>query len=285
MIGRQDDRIISPSQTFATSQVLRGHIMNDPNLSADDANQGPKSPAEEVVLSEAERRRKRTIGYLKLWGIEANLSTLSIPLEATSILATTQEIIGKAKVFCLLSLKGQGLTLREVFAFADAYGVWEHVSVAENNYILDEAAPESDDVQYAWRYEALNALLWALGHSKHLGFPVEASDPAKAVERCMQLILQPSTQTPGSAPNVAGEARVAKEILDAADVAFALNAIAPNVPVGQPPASDAAGLTSSPGQTVPSTDRQAGSGAPVDLHRGVVYERAFAFRWLLNPAQ
>jgi hypothetical protein len=229
--------------------------MNDQNSPADDANKGPKSTAEEVVLSEAERRRKRTIGYLKLWGIEADLSTLNIPLEATSILATTQEIIGKAKVFCLLSLKGQGLTLREVFAFADAYGVWEYV----NNYILDEAAPESDDVQYAWRYEALNALLWALGHSKHLGFPVDASDPAKAVERCMQLILQPSTQPPESAPNEAGAARGAKEILDAADVAFALNAIALSVPVGQP--------------------------APADLHRGVVYERALAFRWLLNPAQ
>ena len=227
----------------------------------------PARTTQEVVLTEAERRRKRTIGYLKLWGIETDLSILSIPLEATSILATTAEIIGKAKVFCLLSLKGQGLTLREVFAFADAYEIWGHVSVAENNYILDEAAPESDDVQYAWRYEALNALLWALGHSKHLGFPAEASDPAKAVERCMQWILLPGSEAKGvkagsKALNSRGElgkARSSKEILDAADVAFALNAIALSTPVGQP--------------------------TPADLHRGVVYERALGFRWLLNPAQ
>jgi Domain of unknown function (DUF4272) len=234
----------------------------------EDESKAPSSTSQEVELTEAERRRKRTIGYLKLWGIETDLSTLSIPLEATSILATTAEIIGKAKVFCLLSLKGQGLTLREVFAFADAYEVWNHVSVAENNYILDEAAPESDDVQYAWRYEALNALLWALGHSKHLGFPADASDPAKAVERCMQLILQPSSAAkvvkPGNkalnpGAKSMGQARTPKEILDAADVAFSLNAIALSVPVGQP--------------------------APADLHRGVVFERALAFRWLLNPAQ
>lgn len=234
--------------------------MSDQNPSADqytnddDASEGLNDTAQEVVLTEAERRRKRTIGYLKLWGIETDLSTLSIPLEATTILAATAEIVGKAKVFCLLSLKGQGLTLREVFAFADAYALWGHVSVAENNYILDEAAPESDDVQYAWRYEALNALLWALGHSKHLGFPAEASDPAKAMERCMQLVLNPST-----AGESMGEARTPKEILDAADVAFALNALALSVPVGQ--------------------------AAPADLHRGVTYERALAFRWLLNPAQ
>lgn len=234
----------------------------------DDDTKDPVSTTQEVVLTEAQRRRKRTNGYLKLWGIETDLSTLSVPLGDTSILATTAEIIGKAKVFCLLSLKGQGLTLREVFAFADAYEIWGHVSVAENNYILDEAAPESDDVQYAWRYEALNALLWALGHSKHLGFPADASDPAKAVERCMQLILLPSSAAKGvkagskalnSRSDSLGKARTPKEILDAADVAFALNAIALSTPVGQP--------------------------TPADLHRGVVYERALGFRWLLNPAQ
>jgi Domain of unknown function (DUF4272) len=280
--------------------------MSDESSPVDDDAKDPISAPEEVVLTESQRRRKRTIGYLKLWGIETDLSTLSVPLEATSILATTEEIVGKAKVFCLLSLKGQGLTLREVFAFADAYEVWGHVSVAENNYILDEAASETDDVQYAWRYEALNALMWALGHSKHLGFPADASDPAKAVARCMQLILQPSSQssgqssgrsesqaesqsvrpaksqagtsatgpgqsadrtadpsaTPAGEPSVGllpGQARSPKEILDAADVAFALNAIALSVPGGQP--------------------------APADLHRGVVFERALAFRWLLNPAQ
>jgi Domain of unknown function (DUF4272) len=260
--------------------------MSDEATPVDDAKD-PTSTAEEVVLTESERRRKRTIGYLKLWGIETDLSTLSIPLEATTILATTAEIIGKAKVFCLLSLKGQGLTIREVFAFADTYELWTHVSVAENNYILDEAAPESDDVQYAWRYEALNALLWALGHSKHLGFPAQASDPAKTVERCFRLILQPNSNltnlprvedtaptllnpTPGESRELAtgpagrfeplpGESRSAKEILDAADVAFALNAIALSTPVGQP--------------------------APAELHRGVTHERALAFRWLLNPLQ
>ncbi len=238
--------------------------MSDETSPADDDAKDPASTTGEVLLTESERRRKRTAGYLKLWGIETDLSTLSVPLEATSILATTAEIIGKAKVYCLISLKGQGLTLREVFAFADAYEIWEHVSVAENNYILDEAAPESDDVQYAWRYEALNALLWALGHSKHLGFPTDASDPAKAVERCMQLILQPSSQ-PSSQPTTQsntqskGQARTPKDVLDAADVAFALQAITLSVPVNQP--------------------------APADLQRGVVYERALAFRWLLNPAQ
>jgi Domain of unknown function (DUF4272) len=228
--------------------------MSNEDSPVDDDAKSPSSTSQEVVLTESERRRKRTIGYLKLWGIETDLSPLNVPLEETSIIATAAEIAGKAKVFCLLSLKGQGLTLREVFAFADAYELWAHVSVAENNYLLDEAAPESDDVQYAWRYEALNALLWALGHAKHLGFPADASDPAKAVERCMQLILNPSASGKSM-----GQARTAKEILDAADVAFALHAIALSVPVGQP--------------------------TPADLHRGVVFERALAFRWLLNPAE
>jgi Domain of unknown function (DUF4272) len=226
--------------------------MNEQVFAANDEPKDPKGATKEVALTEAQRRRKRTLGYLKLWGIDTDLSTLSIPLEAATILATTAETAGKAKVFCLLSLKGQGLTLVEVFAFADAYALWEHVSVTENNYILDEAAPESDDIQFAWRYEALNTLLWALGHSKHLGFPADASDPAKAMERCMQLVLNPS-----SSGKSMGEVRSAKQILDAADVAFALNAIALSVPADQP--------------------------APADLHRGVVYERALAFRWLLNP--
>jgi Domain of unknown function (DUF4272) len=198
--------------------------------------------------SEAFKRRKRTEGYLKLWNIETDLSVLPVPLESSVHIPTADLVAGRAKALCLVALKGQGLSQYETFAFSDGYEVWDHLTIAEHDFVLDPSPPPHDLVQYAWRYEGMLVMLWALSLTKHLGFPVDPYDSAKAVERCMQGVLLPFSEK-----KPLPDCRSTKELLDARDVANALNALALAVP-DQP--------------------------APAGLHRGVVYERHLAFTWL-----
>ncbi len=206
---------------------------------------------DEPKLDEPSRRRKRTIGYLQLWGLTVDLSSLPIPIESSVNIRSGEEVIGRAKALCLVSLKGQGLSQYESFAFADGYDVWDHLSVVENDFVLEQTSSETDLLQYSWRYEGMLVMLWALGITKHLGFPAEPTDPAKALERCMTGVLVPTSEIKPM-PTL----RTPKEILDAADVANSLRAIAASTPLDQP--------------------------APADLHRGVVHERSLAFNWLVT---
>ena len=200
-------------------------------------------------LGEASRRRKRTLGYLKLWGLDVDLTPLPVPTSDTHTTRDIGEVVSRAKALCLLALKGQGLSMRESFAFADAYEVWDHLTVDENDFVLEHEPTQEDLVQYAWRFEGLRVMEWALGLVKHLSFPVDIADPAKATELCIQKILAPAVGT-------TLEIRTPKELLDAADVTWSLSAITAAI------------------RDLPDS--------PVALHAGVVHERVAAFRWLVH---
>ena len=197
---------------------------------------------------EAGRRRRRTLGYLKLWRLDVDLSPLPVPTVDSHATRDVVEVVGRAKALCLLALKGQGLSMREAFAFADAYEVWDHLTVVENDFVLEHEPTREDLVQYAWRFEGLRVMEWAVGLVKHLPFPVDPADPAKATELCIQKILAHEVGT-------TLELRTPKELLDAADVTFSLSVIAAAV------------------KDIPDPQ--------VTLHPGVVHERMTAFRWLV----
>ncbi len=198
---------------------------------------------------EAARRRKRTHGYLKLWGIDVDLTPLPIPLLSTHTTHDQSAVIGRAKSLCLVALKGQGLSLRESFAFADAYEVWDHLTIEENDFVLEPDASQEELVQFAWKFEGLRVMEWALGLVKHLGFPVDPANPATATELCVSKILNAD-------PSVQLMLRSPKELLDAADVTASLTAVS-------------VALLAAPVEGV-------------SLHPGVVHERSEAFKWLVN---
>ena len=197
---------------------------------------------------EAERRRKRTHTYLGLWGVDADLDAVPVVELATVRVRTVAEVAARAKSLCLVALKAQGLSQHEVFAFADAYEVWDGLTLAENDFVLDPAPERADEVQFAWRYEGLWVLEWALGLVRHLAFPDEPCDHAEAAKRCIESIAASGAPTP--------RLRADKELLDGADVSRVLDALA-------------------------ATSRAQGHGAgPGTLHHGVAHEREVAFGWL-----
>jgi hypothetical protein len=201
------------------------------------------------LTDEQTKRRTRTLGYLKLWAVSVDLSPLPIPTLGTHTTQQLDSVVGRAKSLCLVALKGQGLSLRESFAFADAYEVWDHLSVEENDFVLEPNATPQELVQFAWKFEGLRVMEWALGLVKHLAFPVDPADPAKATSMCVEQILNAPTGT-------VLQRRTDKELLDAADIAWSLSAV--------------------------STALLANAVEGVSLHPGVVHERAQAFRWVVK---
>ncbi len=202
---------------------------------------------DEPIADDLGKRRDRTYAYLKLWGIDTDLTVLPIaraPLRAPS----TNAVCGRASALALVALKGQGLSLAEVFAFADAYDVWGDLTIDEHDFVLDNDPPAERHLHFAWKFEQSFVFEWALGLVPHLRFPDASVDTGRVLEQLMTRVL---TVGPADRPPV----RSSKELADAADVAFALQAIA----------------------------AASGSTPPLGLVRSVVEERATAFEWLLTP--
>lgn len=205
---------------------------------------------DEPIADDLGKRRDRTYTYCKLWGIDTDLTVLPI-VRAPLLIPSTAAVCGRATASSLVALKGQGLSLPEVFAFADAYEVWGDLTVDEHDFVLDDAPSPEQLVQFAWRFDQAFVFEWALGLVAHLRFPDASADSGRVME---QLVTQVLTVEPAQRPVV----RTAKELADAADVAFALQAIA---------------IATAP------------EPAPLGIVRSVTIERAAAFEWLLSAPE
>ncbi len=205
---------------------------------------------DEPIADDLGKRRDRTYAYLKLWGIDTDLTMLPI-VRAPLIVPSTTAVCGRATASSLVALKGQGLSLPEVFAFADAYEVWGDLTLDEHDFVLDDAPSPEQLAQFAWRFDRAFVFEWALGLVAHLRFPDASADSGRVMELLMTQVL---TVEPERRPAV----RTAKELADAADAAFALRAIATaNAP--EPPL--------------------------LGMVRSVTIERAVAFEWLLSAPE
>ena len=163
--------------------------------------------------SEATKRRSRTQKYLSMWGVSAELplDALAPLVEASAAVADVATVRGRALACCVIALRGQGLSLVETFAFADAYEVWDHFTVEEHDFILTEEPTGAQMLQAAWNYERLWVHLWVLGLVRHLAFSDTQVDSALAIETAISGAATVAVDTL--------KLRPMKELLDGADVA------------------------------------------------------------------
>jgi hypothetical protein len=194
------------------------------------------------------RRRLRSVTYLRMWGVDVDVppSALAVMGETDVLGPSVEAVRGRALATGLVALRGQGLSLTECFAFADAYEVWDHLSHDEHDFVLTEEPTGEALLQYAWRYERCQIHLWALQLVRHLPFSDTQVDSASLLET---LITKLATAEPSTL-----SMRTPKELLDGADVAWCAGLV----------------VRSNPGITA--------------MHPSVVHERAVAFDELLGRA-
>lgn len=88
-----------------------------------------------------------------------------------------KEVARKAVVLSgLLYVAHGGKTSEEVIDYFKRYNLWDSVSPDEQAYLENKNRTERDNIPITWRAEALNVLLWSLGHFDKLSFPTTLCD-------------------------------------------------------------------------------------------------------------
>jgi len=197
---------------------------------------------------EAQERKARTEMYLEEMKIPMNIHLPFIRSSKNVTLRSLEEVIWRVLCLNLVALKGEGLPMDTVKRIVVDHKLKPHFSPNEVDFVRVAETEESDRIQFAWRYESLFTLLWALGFTDELGYPGHICD----VQAVVKLIYDSGGFT-GLAESA--NLRSKEEILDELDRIYRLHWAVVDARLRDEP-------------------------APVGLEAGVVYERHYALNWL-----
>lgn len=144
------------------------------------------SPEATIPLEPTSKpRRDRTNQVLKQQEIEVPDHLPSIDGDSQVGLRDAEEVAKRA--LCLLAVARHADGDREFKAmeFLKEQGVEDALTTAEREFLNARRPSREDRAAMTWRYEALTALLWALGHRDTLEFPDSQADAAKMIELVM----------------------------------------------------------------------------------------------------
>ena len=206
----------------------------------------PQSP-------EGEARKARTIAFLESKKVPYSSTLPYIEGEGTAEIRSQAAVTDRALALLLVALKGEGLPDTTIAEIRQDYGIEAGLSPNEQAFLEDPNPIQKTRINFAWRYEGLWVMLWAMGLIEDMGFPDKICDVPKMME---------AIRTLGSAKAIheAAQLRTTTEILDQADLIYRLNWACVNA-------------------------RLKGEAAPAGLEPGVVYERHYAFNWLRSYFQ
>ena len=170
---------------------------------------------------------------------------------------TLEEVCGRAAALLIVSLYsecrvGEHMSYEEgrefVAPIIEGYGAEEFFSPDEKAYLDDPDSTEKAQIQYAWQYENLWVMEWALGLTDDLFWPTRICD----VPESARIMREHPTMEELAA---AARLRPRKELLDQADLIYRLHWACVDARVMNMP-------------------------APQALEEGVVMERHRALFWL-----
>ena len=170
---------------------------------------------------------------------------------------TVEEVCGRAAALLIVSLYsecrvGEHMSYEESREFVkpiiEGYGAEGFFSPDEKAYLDDPNSTEQTQIQYAWQYENLWVMEWALGLTDDLFWPTRICDVPQSVRIMREY---PSMEELTAAARL----RPRKELLDQADLIYRLHWACVDA-------------------------RVMGMPAPQELEEGVVMERHRALFWL-----
>jgi hypothetical protein len=206
---------------------------------------------ENSVSSEAEQRRARSIALLKKEGVPFIEHLPLIETAADIRPRSTEEVALRAIALAVVAVKGETLDQKLALEIVKRFDIRSALSPDERAFIDDPSPSQHDRVQFAWRYEGLGVMLWALGFEEELGRPDKIVDVAKAVGVLRDL---------GRDGFIAkAKLRPIEQILDQADLIYRYHWAVTDARVN-------------------------GRLAPAGLDPGVVYERHYSLNWLMRYA-
>ena len=189
-----------------------GRIIVDPETGEGEENA-------DVPFPEGARLRKeKTNKKLVVAGIEHSDTLPPVVGDGEVELRPAADVLGRAQALFVVALRAESLATNDEISrdelkkkFPRAF---EHISPREQEFLHNPEPDSQEVIDFAWRYEALYVLQWALGLVDALPFPDKICD--------VPLVAQTAIESMSCAPAKASLRPVA-EILDCLDLHFRLH--------------------------------------------------------------
>jgi hypothetical protein len=167
---------------------------------------------EKAASPEAEARKAESERILEIQDVPVNpfLPTIADSTQTNS--RTHEAVVRRTLAVLCTAVKGEGLDRKTVETLIDDFGVRDDLSPDEKAFIEQENPSTFDRVQFAWRYEAAWAMLWALSAVDTLEPPRQIVDV-----RSIGAIVRGETVESLKAKT---KLRPIEEILDEADLIY-----------------------------------------------------------------
>lgn len=122
-------------------------------------------------------RKDRSEAILAEQGVPVDTKLPPI-IDARQALPRDHEAVVRRTLAVLVTaVKGEGAQQATIEALLDEFGVREDLSPDETDFVANPVPPTFDRIQFAWRYEAAWAFLWALSLVEELNPPREIVNP------------------------------------------------------------------------------------------------------------
>lgn len=128
----------------------------------------PQERKEKILAIEAESteaafgRKDRSEDVLRDEGVPINIKLPPIIDARQALPRTHEEVVRRMLAILCTAVKGEGLDQEIVEQLIEDFGVADDLSPEEYAFIQTAKPATFDRVQFAWRYEAAWAMLWAL---------------------------------------------------------------------------------------------------------------------------
>ncbi|MBS8225825.1 DUF4272 domain-containing protein [Vannielia litorea] len=198
---------------------------------------------------EAEDRKAASIAQLEAEGVRYIDWLPAIETEAESLRRSEEEVIRRTLALAIVAVKGEtgdSDLARSLISQFNAEGYFS----PEEQAFIDAAAPtQAQRTKFAWRYETVEVMLWALGIYDTLKYPSEIMDVPRMADTLRELGAE--------GLRARAKLRSQTELLDAADLIYRYHWATRQARLdGRPP--------------------------PANLYPDVIWERHHALNWLIG---
>lgn len=225
-----------------------GHILVDPT-----GNKPEDAKAEIPYPQDAHDRKNRTTKQLQQLDIKVPRTLPPVISEVEVDMRLATDVAKRALALFIVAVRAESLATKDEIKISELKNraplAFDALSQKESDFLLNSSPAQDEIINFSWRYEALNLLLWALGFLDDLALPTKICD----VPKIARIMINKRNEDFISNAHL----RSNLEILDALDLHYRLHWAARQA----------------------NLDKK---DVPANLNIGVIKERHYALNWLIR---
>ena len=209
----------------------------------------PVQAAVSQAVDEAQARKARSVAQLQSEGVATIDHLPTIEPESTTRRQNAKVVVRRTIALVIVAVKGETGDHAMAQALIRQFGAEGFFTPKEQAFMDDPNPSDQDRANFAWRYEGVHVMLWALGIAPELERPDHICDVPFIANTLRNLGTEGLMRRAKLRPQA--------ELLDAADLIYRYDWAVVNA-------------------------RLKGEEPPAGLDKGVVYERHYALNWLIG---